>query len=291
MLNLGTKCALTFYVLFKEGGSKMENNATVNAEKKTYPHNDEDVIDLAEIFFLLLQHWYKILLSLLCGACVAYIIAKFFIMPTYTATSSLYISSSSADSIVDLSDLEISSQLKADYQTLITSPSLMEEVIDSLELDMTYSELQNLVTVENPSDTRILNISVSSTDPQLSADISNEIAAQAKIDLPLIMKTDEPYQFEPARVPTSASSPNVTKYTAIGALIGACACIAIIIIAYLLNDTFLTGEDINKYFNVQPLGSIREGSIPSLDQKTKKHKKSDVAERKRIFRFMKGRKA
>lgn len=266
----------------------MEQNLS-NNENSSYRQMSEDEIDLSEIFFLLLQHWISIVLSVFCFGFIAYLIGKFFVMPAYTATSSLYISSSSADSIVDLSDLEISSQLKADYQTLITSPTLMEEVIDTLDLDMSYSQLQDLVSVENPSDTRILNISVTTADPQLSADISNQIAEQAINDLPIIMKSDEPYQFEIARVPTNPSSPNVLKYTAIGCLLGGIACMAIIIIGYLMNDTFLSSEDINKYFNVQPLGSVREGKIPRLDEKKNKRKKSDVMERKRIFQFMKKR--
>lgn len=228
--------------------------------------NDEDVIDLRELFYVLLDHLVLIIVCLLLGALLGFGISKYVITPQYTATSSLYIGTSS-DSVVDLSSLQISTQLTSDYQELVTSPTLLEEVIGDLGLDMTYGELENMISIDNPSDTRILNISVTTSDPQLSADISNQLASQAKIDLPLIMNSEEPYQFEKARVPSSPSSPSVSKWTMIGGLLGAVGCMGILIVIYLWNDTYVTAQDIQKEFNVQPLTAVPNASIPALDGK------------------------
>ena len=66
---------------------------------------DDDVIDLVEIFYLLLNHWWQIFLCLVLGAGIAFGVTKFLITPKYEATSSIYIVSASNNSVVDLTDL------------------------------------------------------------------------------------------------------------------------------------------------------------------------------------------
>lgn len=176
----------------------------------------------------------------------------------------MYILSNSSGSVVDLSSLQISSQLKSDYQELVTSRTLLEDVINKLQLDTTYDVLQSSITVENPTDTRILNVSVTNPDPQLAADISNEISNQAKIYLPEIMKCDAPSVFEKARVPENPSSPSVKKNTMLGGLAFAVLYCAYLIVKFLMDDTFKTPEDINKMFGVQPIAIIPEGKIQGL---------------------------
>lgn len=235
-----------------------------NQQIEVLNEDTEEEIDLLEIFHLLKANLVKIILFLVLGAAVAFGYTKVLITPEYTATSSMYILSSSSGSVVDLSALQISSQLKSDYQQLITSQSLLEDVINNLQLDTTYEDLLKTITVTNPTDTRILNVSVENPDPQLAADISNEICNQTKIYLPEIMKCDAPSVYEHARVPEKKSSPSTVKNTAIGGLGFALLYCAYIIAKFLMDDTFKTPEDINKAFGVQPLAVIPGGKIKGL---------------------------
>lgn len=240
-------------------GNMKDNNRQIEVFDE-----DTDEIDLLEIFHLLKANLFKIILFLVVGAAAAFGVTKVFITPQYTATSSMYILSNNSGSVVDLSSLQISSQLKSDYQELVTSRTLLEDVINKLQLDTTYNVLQSAITVENPTDTRILNVSVTNPDPQLAADISNEISNQAKIYLPEIMKCDAPSVFEKARVPENPSSPSVKKNTMLGGLAFAVLYCAYLIVKFLMDDTFKTPEDINKMFGVQPIGMIPEGKIQGL---------------------------
>ena len=240
-------------------GNMKDNNRQIEVFDE-----DTDKIDLLEIFHLLKGNLVKIILFLVVGAAAAFGVTKVFMTPQYTATSSMYILSNSSGSVVDLSSLQISTQLKADYQELVTSRTLLEDVINKLQLDTTYDVLQSAIVVENPTDTRILNVSVTNPDPQLAADISNEISNQAKIYLPEIMKCDAPSVFEKARVPENPSSPSVKKNTMLGGLAFAVLYCAYLIVKFLMDDTFKTPEDINKMFGVQPIAIIPEGKIPGL---------------------------
>ena len=133
--------------------------------------------------------------------------------PLYQATSSIYIVSASNNSVVNLTDLQIGAQLTADYQELILSRPLLEDVIENLELTNAEGEpistkaLSDMIKITNTDDTRILKVTVTSPDPQESADIANELIDQACIYLPQIMETEEPNLVEEAIPPTQKSSP------------------------------------------------------------------------------------
>lgn len=248
---------------------------------------DKNEIDLVELFYVLWGHIWHILICLVLGALIALGITKFLITPMYEATSSIYIVSASNNSVVDLTDLQIGAQLTADYQELMLSRPLLEDVIENLDLKdadgekaMTVKELRDMIEVTNASDTRILKLTVTSPNPQESADIANELVNQACIYLPQIMETDEPNLVEEAIAPTEKSSPSYTKNTLIGGLLAACFCCGFLIIRYLLNDTFMTPDDIAKAFGVQPLATIPEAEIREYGHERKEKYESNRKEAK-----------
>jgi capsular polysaccharide biosynthesis protein len=235
---------------------------TLDVTQAVNQNDDEEEIDLGEIFYLLWKHIISIVLFAVIGCAVAIAVTSLLITPKYTASARMYILSSSSDSAIDLSDLQISSQLKADYQELLTSRSILEDVISQQNLDYTPAELKKMITVTNPTDTRILDVAVESEDPQEAANIANALTENGKDYLPQIMKTQKPSVFESAEVPKVQSSPSLMKNTLIGGLIAAAAYIAVLIIRYLMNDTLVTPDDVNKYLGVQPLAVIPEGHMP-----------------------------
>ena len=103
----------------------------------------ESEVDLVELFYLLWGRIWVILGCLAAGAAAALVITRFCITPLYEATSSLYIVSASNNSVVNLTDLQIGSQLTADYQELMRSRPLLEDVISRLALEgMTTQDLE-----------------------------------------------------------------------------------------------------------------------------------------------------
>lgn len=258
-----------------------EVRVQVEKNRNHTTYRDDDVIDLREIFYLLKQHLLQIILCLLMGGGLMFAYAGFIVKPLYTATTKMYVFSSGSSSVIDIYSLELSSQLKSDYAELITSEPIIEDVISNLSLDMKYSALAAMVSVENPEDTRILNVSVTYTDPQMAADIANEIASQTKKHLPEIMKTDAPYVFKNAEVPTDPVSPNKKKYAMMGAAGLAGLYICIIVAKYLLDDTFKTAADINNYFGVQPLTSIPEVKIKGMKTHSRDKKHHSKTRRKK----------
>ena len=229
-------------------------------------------------------HAWQIILCLILGAGIAFGVTKFLITPMYEATSSIYIVSASNNSVVDLTDLQIGAQLTADYQELLVSRPLLEDVIQNLDLKdadgekaMSVDALRDMIAVTNTSDTRILKITVTSPDPNESAEIANELVDQACIYLPQIMETDEPNLVEEAIPPTSKSSPSYSRNIVLGGLVGVILCCGVLMLQYLMNDTFMTPDDVERYLGVQPLATIPEGNLGDFNRKEKKSRKGKEA--------------
>lgn len=239
-------------------------------------NSDEMEIDLVDLGLMLLDKVHYIVFSLLLGAVLLNAFAYFFIPPKYESVARMYIVSASDDSVVDLTDLNIGTSLTADYEELIMSYPVLDQVIDKMALDLDYTALSKMITITNPSDTRILNITVTSEDPELSRDIANTVVAVAIDYLPKTMGTEEPNIAQEARVALRKSSPSLFKFTLIGALLGALLYCGFVIVRYMLDDTVHTAEDIEKYFGVVPLTSI-----PDINMVNENHEKKKKQRQKR----------
>ena len=216
---------------------------------------EEMQIDLLEIAGVLWQKVWAIIACLLIGAVLAGGYTKIMITPQYTATSMIYILGKTT-SITSVADLQLSSALTADFTIMAKSRPVIEGVIKELDLNMTYEQLNNAVTLENPADSHVLKISVNNSDPKLAKKISNVMAEAVADNISTVMATDKPSIAEKAVTPKAPSSPNFMKNTAMGGVIGAVIAIGIIILRYLLDDTIKTEEDVKKYLQMNTLASI-----------------------------------
>ena len=133
-------------------------------------------VDLRELLLALKKKvWWIIAAGLLLG-CIAGAYSQIFIAPTYTSTSSMLVLSKE-ESLTSMADLQLGTQLASDYQVFIKSTPVMEQVIENLDLNMSAGGLKNSISIANPSCTRILNISVTSTNPELAKKIVDELTS------------------------------------------------------------------------------------------------------------------
>ena len=115
-------------------------------------------IDLLELLAYYRGRLIWIVLGFLAGALAAGLITFYLITPQYTATSKMYMVSSSSQSVVDLTDLNIGQSLSKDYVELLKTRPIIESVIEEQGLDYNYSELLSMLSMSTVSDTRIIAI-------------------------------------------------------------------------------------------------------------------------------------
>ena len=227
-----------------------------------------DTIDLLEIFYFLLSKLHFIILGMLVGAVLLGSYASSRVVPIYSATSKLYIMGQTGANII--ADLQIGTVLTMDYQEVFKTWEVHEMVNELLGLNYSYSQLQSMLSVENPEDTRVLYITVRNTDAQLASDIANAYATAAKKFITETMDTDEPSTFSIALVPGVATGTSITGFVIRGILLGTALVCGVLVLIFLLDNRPKSPDDIMKCANIPTLAVIPANPNLSGDKKHKR---------------------
>ncbi len=232
---------------------------------------DEMEIDLREVFFALKKRALIILAALVAGALIAGVYTKLLVTPMYSSTATMLVLSKDT-TLTSIADLQLGTQLTNDYSVLITSRPVLEEVIDNLGLDMGYGSLKGAITLNNPSNTRILEITVQNSDPELARDMVNELAHTASDYIGDKMEVIPPKVIEEGEVSTSQISPNTKKNIMLGALAGAVLAAGVVVLMSVLDDSIRSEDDIENFLGMPTLASVPDRK-DYISGKTKKKTK------------------
>ena len=254
--------------------SEMWDNNLQDIRRSAVDSGEEEVeIDLLEILRALKKKILVILIVGLIGGCIGGAYTQLFMTPVYSSTSSILVLSKET-TLTSLADLQLGASLTSDYTVLIKSSPVLEQVIKNLKLDMTAEQLRQNVAINNPTDTRILEITVSDTDPEMAKEIVDEIADVSSSYIGDKMEVIPPKVIEVGKIATKRTSPSVTKNAAMGLLLGIIACAAIVTVFAVMDDTMNTEEDVEKYLGVSVLAKIPDRKDYINMKNKKKNKKN-----------------
>ena len=146
----------------------------------------------------------------------------------------------------------------------------VEEVIQRLELeDVTYDDMTEKVSVDTPTDTRIVSITVKEKDPVMAMKEANCVREVASEHITNVMDIDAINIAETANMPIRRSSPSVYRWTMLGGILGIVVVSAVILISYLLDDTIKSSEDVENYLGMSTLALI---PLAMEEEPRKKHR-------------------
>lgn len=233
-------------------------------------------IDLEELFGLLLKKSWIIVLSGVVMALIALAASAFVVTPKYKSTTGIYVMNKQDSGMLTYSDAQLSSQLTKDYEELIASRYVMETVISRCGLKDEYEDLQDRVTIENATDTRIIYVSVKDKDPAMAQLIANSIREVASEHIKAVTDVEAVNVVDEANLPLKPSEPSIPLWTVIGALLGLVVSTSVIVTRYLLDDTIKSSEDIERYLGWSTLALIPVIAETTAEKKpvTKKEKVS-----------------
>lgn len=218
-------------------------------------------IDLVGILYALRSKIVYIILSTLILATLAGCITEFFIKPKYTTSCTMYVYSNtdrvSSDSSISGTELDASQQLVNTYIVVLESDTVLEKVIEELNLNATPAQLGALINCEQIDETEVFRVSVTSKDAKLSANIANAIAQVAPEEIVRVVKAGGVEVIDYAKVPTVPSSPNLRANIVLGAAIGFIVSFAVFFLLAMFDTTISSEKDIqNDFENIPILGSV-----------------------------------
>ena len=225
---------------------------------------EDKTLDFREVLFLLKKHLALILiLSVVCAA-VGFLVAKFLIRPKYQADATLVVNAgqTAQSTVVTYDQLNTAEQLVNTCAVILKSDTVLDQVIKNLGLHMTAKELKKQISVQGVNDTEVLDISVKNHDSKVAMYIANEIASEAPAILVKTVKASSVESVSSARENQEPTSPNIPLYTAVSFAAGLVISVALSFLMEMMDNSFSTEEDVQKYLGLTVLGVI-----PSIDHK------------------------
>ena len=240
--------------------------------------NDELEIDLREILIQLKRYWVFILVSVILSTGLMGVYSFVLCDPVYESSAMIYLRSSDMSSASDvLQNLQIGNQVAADYEIILKSRPVVEDVIRHLKLDTTVKDLNKKVTVTNLTDTHIIQIRVKDTDPVLAKDIANAYLEYG-LDSIRQIEIKEPFVVEDAIANYQKVSPSHAKNLILGFLIGMMLSVGFAVAKIILNDKLNSTEMVERtlgypILSTVPVDSSMNYSFANVNSKKKKKRK------------------
>ena len=167
---------------------------------------------------------------------------------------------------------------------MLKNRTTLERVISATDVPYTYRQLNGMITAAPANETEIMRITVTSTDPYEAAKIANGIAEVLPKRISEIIDGATMEVVDSAVPVLEKVNPSITKYTAIGLILGVMVAAAAIVVGALLDDTIHDEEYVLQKFdcpilakvpNLLDSGSKRYDYYYQTKSKDKKHSNKD----------------
>jgi capsular polysaccharide biosynthesis protein len=231
----------------------------------------QESIDLLELISILLRRIWVIIASMIVAAALVFAYFSFVVSPSYTASTLLYVNNTNRQTIIEdlnVNDLAASQKLVNTYMVILQNEVMMDRVLDicGLSSSTSVSQLSKMVSMKAVNNTEVLNISVTSKDPQRSADIANAFASIAPAEIIRVVKAGSVEVISPATPPVLPSGPNIRLNTFIGLLIGGIISSLVVLALELMDNTIKGLDDLEKHYSIPVLGEIPDFAAAAMSK-------------------------
>ncbi|MBM7095668.1 capsular biosynthesis protein [Bacillus sp. H-16] len=222
----------------------------------------EETISLKDIFQTLRKRLTLIIGITAVAVAASAIISYFFLTPMYQSSTQILVNKSQEDSTqVTQADLRTNLELINTYNVIMTSPRILEPVIEEMGIDATPSQIRDQVSVGSERDSQVVTIRVENPDPGQAVELANTIAMVFQRDIVDIMNVDNVSVLSPAELSDNPSpvSPNPALNMAIAFVVGLMGAVGFSFLLEFLDNTIKDEDDIEEALGIPVLASI--GSI------------------------------
>lgn len=228
------------------------------------PGNGE--ISLITVSRFLLDKWYWMLLAGAVTGLAVFLVVRYLVTPSYQSSVSFYVYNS-PDSVtntksVNDQDLQAAESLATTYANILESNTMLDAVLDNAGSEgkgLTRKELGGMTEAFVISNTQLLEVDVSSSDPELARKLAQSFERVAPKELQRITKVGGVEIVDQPELPSEPTSPRVVFDSAIGAVVGVIVAAVMLIARTLADQTIYVPEDVEGIVTIL-------GSIPTIEQ-------------------------
>ncbi len=208
--------------------------------------------------------WRRIWVVALCGllaAVIGFSIATFAIAPTYSSFVKLYVNNTSfslgnTNFSISSSELTAAQSLVKTYGEILGSRTTLERVIEKTGYDYTWQELSEKIVYKPSNDTEIMLVTVTSEDPYEASRIANTIAEVLPTRIAEIIDGASMEVVDYAVPELQKVAPSITRYTAVGLVLGVLFALVALTVMALLDGTVHDEEYVLRVYDYPILGKV-----------------------------------
>ena len=222
-----------------------------------------DVVELKDYIRVIRKRWQIIVavtLVVLAGAALATALSP----NVYQAQTQLFVSTSGgSDTSALLSGSNFTQQRVKSYANVITTPKVLDPVIEALQLKTTAAKLGDQITATVPLDTVVIAVDVTNADPRVAAQIADAVGKQFTKTV-ADLESVSTGQSSPVKVsivsvptvPTAPISPKPTRNLALGVVLGLLLGLGLALLRDLLDTTIKSEKDCAEVTDATVIGGI-----------------------------------
>ena len=229
-------------------------------------------VDLADVFSNIWKKKFVSLFIILAFLIVGFVYGNCFVKPKYVSEAKMIALGVADSGKFSSNDVAVGTYLVNDYCEMVVDRSVLSQVIKELNLDMSPEQLNSLISIKNPDDSRILDIYVSTSDPEVSKRINQKLCEVAKSRIASSLGADKITIFSNASLPESNSALTPSTLAVFGAVCGLIVVFLIFVLATLFNDKIKGEDDVEQYLGLCTLAVIPYNS--SGQKKSSKKRKA-----------------
>ena len=212
-------------------------------------------IDVLSLLRTIWRKKFLILLTAILTTGLAFAYSAFLATPQYDSTTRLYVVNQSSDNgaVITNQDLQAGSFLVKDYKEIILSQDVLKNVTSTLGIT---EGIKDKITVNIPTDTRILSITVRDSDPNQAATIANTLRDEAAKKIIEVTKVSDVTTLEAALPAENPSTPQTKRNLVLGFIVGAFLATALVFVLEVLDDRVKRPQDIEEGLGMTLLGVV-----------------------------------
>lgn len=222
----------------------------------------EETISLKEIFQTLRKRISLICIITLLTVAASAVVTYFFMTPKYDASTQILVNQSNENNtnLYQTNAVQTNVQLVNTYSVIINNPSVLNQVIKKMNLDMTTDELKDMLTVNTEQNSQAFTLTAETDSPSQSVKIVNNVANAFKSQVQKVMNVDNVSILSPATISESSDpvKPKPMINLAIAFVVGLMVSVGSAFLLEYLDNTIKTEEDIEQVLGLPVLGSVSE---------------------------------
>ena len=218
-----------------------------------------ETIDLKDMFSYFKSKISIIVLFIVVVGIMGCLYGLFIQKPVYkSSTSIVLISESQTGATLTYNDVSLNQNLVSTYSEIIKSRRVLNQVIDNLSLDYSYSNLSNNVEVSSVTGTQIIKISVSDRNNKTAMKIADEIAKVFAKEIPELYNISNVNILDYAEAASNAYNVNFIKQSIIYLLVGLVLGLGITFVMYYFDRSVKNISQVEEKIKLPVLATVRD---------------------------------